>query len=103
MVNFAEELQSGAGQVHTVVSGAGAVEQDHAGHKYGHGSQGDTAAGYGSLYKQRHGGKNGHHHTDKMGQGAAWFSDCNLHSDTSDLMFRFLGNGRFILIRQQIL
>ena len=84
MVNFAEELQSGSGQVHTVVSGADAIEQDHAGHEYGHGSQSDAAAGYGGLYQQWHGGKNSHHHTYKMGQGAARFSDCNLHSNTSD-------------------
>lgn len=84
MVNFAEELQARARQVHTVIGGAGAVEQDHAEHEYGHGGQSDTAAGYGCLYQQRHGGKNSHHHADKMGQGAARFSNCNLHSNTSD-------------------
>ena len=39
MVQLAEDAQIPPGQIHRVVSGAGAVEQYHAGHEDGHGDE----------------------------------------------------------------
>ena len=83
VVQFAEDAQVFSGQVYTVVCGAGALEQNHARHKDGHGSEASPAGGDTCFYQQRHCGEECHHHTDEMSNCASGFSYCNLHSNTS--------------------
>ena len=87
MVQLAEDAQIPPGQIHRVVSGAGAVEQYHAGHEDGHGDEMLPSWGHARLDQQRHRGEYRQHHADEMGDRASGFSDCDLHMDTSWLRF----------------